>query len=131
MKRKIKGSFTIEASVIVPLILFIFSALVNILFYYHDKNILMSTAYETAALGSADEELSEIELEYYFFDRMEGRMLIFDRVECVVTHSEKEVKVWCDGSKKNMRVIFDYKMPKTNPESYIRKRKNIKEGIVN
>ena len=129
MKRNIKGSFTIEASIIVPLILFIFSALVHILFYYHDKNILMSTAHETAAVGSADEALYEIELEYYFFDRMEGRMLMFDRVECRVTCSSDCVKVWCDGSKKNMRVIFDCSMPKTNPENYIRQRKNIIEGI--
>ena len=64
MKKYIKGSFTIEAAVIVPIILFIFGILLHILFYWHDKIILMSTAHETAAVGNSQMELSELELEY-------------------------------------------------------------------
>lgn len=127
---KVKGSFTIEAAIIVPLILFLFSVLVHILFYYHDKNVLMSTAHETAAVGSGNEALSELELEYYFFSRMEGKLLLFNRVECLVELEEHEVTIMCDGSKDSMRVAFAYRMPKTSPETYIRKIKNIKEGIV-
>lgn len=127
---KVKGSFTIEAAIIVPLILFLFSVLVHILFYYHDKNVLMSTAHETAAVGSGNEALSELELEYYFFSRMEGKLLLFNRVECLVKLEEHEVTIMCDGSKDSMRVAFEYRMSKTSPETYIRKIKNIKEGIV-
>ena len=64
--RRIKGSFTVEAAVIVPLIVFIFGVLLHILFYWHDKNILISTAHETAVFGSGRDQISEIELEYAF-----------------------------------------------------------------
>ena len=112
MRKKIKGSFTVEAAIIVPMILFLFSVLVHILFYYHDKNILMSSAHETAAVGSSYEDWSEIDLEYYFFSRMEGKMLLFDRVECLVTMAEERVTVMCDGSKNQMKVKFEYHMPR-------------------
>lgn len=127
---KVKGSFTIEAAIIVPLILFLFSVLVHILFYYHDKNVLLSTAHETAAVGSRNEELSELELEYYFFSRMEGKMLLLNRVECLVTLEEQTVTIMCDGSKDYMKIAFEYRMPKSNPEAHIRKIKKVKEGIV-
>lgn len=133
MRKNVRGSVTVEASVIVPLLLFIFVVLVNIFFYYHDKNILMSTAYETAALAVSREDMEEIDLEYYFFSRMEGKVLLFDRIECAVKIQEDQVLVTCDGSKNKMCVEVEYKMGKTKPEDYIRnirKLEKIGEGIV-
>ena len=45
--KSVRGGFTIEATVIVPLILFIFGVLLHILFYWHDKNILMRNCGKT------------------------------------------------------------------------------------
>lgn len=131
--KKIRGSFTIEAAIIVPLILFIFGILLHILFYWHDKNILMSTAHETAALGNSRSEMEELELEYYFFSRMEGKLLLFDRVECISHIEEDTVKVVWDGSKGSMVAKGEFSMEKTNPENYIReirKLKKLGEGMV-
>lgn len=131
--KNMRGSFTIEAAVIVPLILFIFGILLHILFYWHDKNILMSTAHETAALGSSQGEMAELELEYYFFDRMEGKLLLFDRVECVTHIEDNQVTVTWDGSKGSMVAKGEYSIGKTEPENYIReirKLKKLGEGIV-
>lgn len=131
--KNVRGSFTIEAAIIVPLILFIFGILLHILFYWHDKNILMSTAHETAALGSSRSEMGELELEYYFFDRMEGKLLLFDRVECMVHVEEDKVTVAWDGSKKDMVTKGEYSIGRTEPEDYIRevrKLKKLGEGIV-
>jgi len=133
MKKKAKGSLTVEAAVIVPLILFIFGVLMHILFYWHDKNILMSTAYETVVLGSSRSDMAEIELEYDFFSRMEGKLLLFDRVECVVNMEEDRVAIRCDGSKNTMKTRIEYSMSRTKPEVYIRKvrkTKKLGEGIV-
>ena len=52
MKKKQNGSFTIEASFVVPIILMVFMASVYIIFYFHDKNILSGAVYETAVVGS-------------------------------------------------------------------------------
>ena len=131
--KNIKGSFTIEAAIIVPLILFIFGVLLHILFYWHDKNILMSTAHETAAIGSSRSEMAELELEYYFFSRMEGKLLLFDRVECISHIEEDEVTVAWDGGKGSMVAKGEYSMEKTTPENYIReirKLKKLGEGMV-
>lgn len=131
--KSMRGSFTIEAAVIVPVILFIFGVLLHILFYWHDKNILMSTAHETVALGSSRSEMEELELEYYFFDRMEGKLLLFDRVECVSSIEKNSVTVVWDGSKRSMVAKGEYRMSRTKPEDYIREIRKIKklgEGIV-
>lgn len=133
MKKKIKGTLTIEAAVIIPIILFIFAALIHILFYWHDKCILMSTAHETAAVGSSREGISELELEYYFFDRMDGKLLLFTRVECLTRLDDKKVTVICDGSKDQMSAKVTCCISKTAPEDYIRdirKLQKIGEGIV-
>jgi len=131
--RAIRGSFTIEAAIIVPLILFIFGILLHILFYWHDKNILMSTAHETAALGSSRSDMAELDLEYYFFSRMEGKLMLFDRVECVSHIEDGEVSVAWDGSKGSMVTKGEYSVSRTKPENYIReirKLKKLGEGIV-
>lgn len=124
---------TIEAAVIVPIILFIFGILLHILFYWHDKNVLMSTAHETAVLGSSRNEMAEMELEYYFFSCIEGKLLLFDRVECFTYIDEDTVKVVFDGSKGNMVSKGECRISKTEPEKYIReirKLEKIGEGIV-
>lgn len=132
--KTLRGNFTIEAAVIIPIILLIFGVLVHILFYWHDKNILMSTAHETAALGSGERQTSELELEYYFFDRMEGKLLLFERVECISHIEDDKVTVQWDGSKGNMVTKGEYSVSRTRPEDYIReirKLKKLGEGIVN
>ena len=133
MRKVVRGSFTIEAAVIVPIILLIFGILLHILFYWHDKIILISTAHETAAFGCSQTEWSELELEYYFFERMEEKLLLFDRVECTAYIEEDTVKVVYDGSKRNMVAKGECYVQKTRPEDYIRdirKMKKIGEGIV-
>ena len=131
--KTLRGSFTIEAAVIVPIILLIFGVLVHILFYWHDKNILMSTAHETAALGSGESDLAELDLEYYFFDRMEGKLLLFDRVECLSYIDDDKVTVQWDASKGRMVTKGEYSVTRTRPADYIReirKLKKLGEGIV-
>lgn len=134
MRRKIRGSVTIEAAVIVPLILMVFGILFHILFYYHDKNVLMVAAHETAVLGVSREGMSELELEYYFFSRFEGKLMLFTRVECLARIEEEQVTIECDGSKDSMSVKVKFSVSRTKPEEYIRnirKLEKIGEGIGN
>lgn len=44
MGKKQKGSFTVEASILVPFILFILMAVIYLLFFLHDRAILQSCA---------------------------------------------------------------------------------------
>ena len=93
----------------------------------------MSTAHEAAALGSGRSDISELELEYEFFSRMEGKLLLFDRVECTSHIEEEKVTVEWHGSKRSMVAKGKYNIRKTKPEHYIREVQKIKklgEGLV-
>lgn len=128
VKKNIRGSFTIEATVIVPMILFIFGILLHILFYYHDKNILLSTAHETATL-----ELESEDMESYYLSRLEGKLLLFTRVECEAIVENNNVTIEAMGRKGAMATSVTCSMSRTEPENYIRnirKMEKIGEGIV-
>ena len=65
MKRKIMKQvaavITVEMSFLFPVILGILSLLFHTIFYYHDKNILIGTAAETAVIGAQLEREPESE----------------------------------------------------------------------
>lgn len=134
MKKKLRGSFTIEAVYVIPLILFMFSITLYALFYYHDKNILLGTAHETAAYGACMEETDESLLENYFTSRTKGKLLLFTRLEKEIKAEDDKVTVTCNAKKNVMSLHVECSVGRTDPEDYIRNvRKIIKigEGIGN
>lgn len=119
MKRYVRGSFTIEASIIVPLILTIFALTVSTLFYYHDKNVVSAIAHETLVMGCSKEEISEEELETYFRTRLGQKLLLFQGVRITATIEQEEITMVCTAKKKGMSLYVDMTMVKTDPEQYI------------
>lgn len=129
---KVKGSFTVEAAVIVPLFLFVFGILLHTLFYYHDKNILKAVAHETIALASKEEDIKGTEMKEYFQSRIQGKLLLFSKVDSEIKSSKTEATVVCKAKKNVMSVKVECVMKRTKPEKYIRnirKLKKIGEGI--
>lgn len=134
MNRRVRGTFTIEASVIVPLVLTLFVALFNILFYYHDKNVLEAAAHETAAFASTHEKIEENELQNHFYSRIRERTLLFTQIEIEPQIEDGQVNIICSAKKNYMSLKVACTMRRTNPENYIRnirKIEKIGEGIVN
>lgn len=132
MKKKIKGSFTIEAAVIVPIILLIFSMLINIAFFYHDKNIVIGLAHETLAIGSRRDTWNEKGLEDHFASGIKGKLLLFSSVQQEVQMDEEKVQITCKAKKGILALQTEYKMSKTQPEEYVREVRKIlkmQEGI--
>lgn len=126
MKRKIKASFTIEAAIIVPIILFVFAVLLTVLFYCHDKTLLMSAAHETLAVGCGREEMTVDEMEQYFDRRIQGKTLLFSHIENQIwIVDKKEIRIACSGKKKTLSCTVKYAMKKTKPEDYIRNLRKI------
>ena len=74
MKKKLRGSFTVEATYIIPLILIVIGVAMYLLFYYHDKNVLLGTAHETAAYGAGLRKTDQDALENYFTSRIKGKL---------------------------------------------------------
>lgn len=134
MKKKLRGSFTIEAAYLIPLILLILCVVLSVLFYYHDKNILLGTAHETAAYGVGLKEVDEDTLEQYFVSRVRQKLLLFTTLNQEIKVEEDKVTVSCNATKSKMSLKVDCSVNRTDPEDYIRSvRKMIKigEGIGN
>lgn len=47
-----KGSYTVEAALVLPIVLFVLAALLILAFYVHDRGVLQSLACETAVAGN-------------------------------------------------------------------------------
>lgn len=68
--KMMKGSLMVEAAYIMPVIFLSFIAGLYMLFYFHDKNILLGAGYETVVVGSEkmrwNEENIEEKMEEFF-----------------------------------------------------------------
>ena len=129
MKRKLRGSLTIELTYLFPLILLVFGVLLHVLFYYHDKNILLGAAHETAAYGAGLEEVQEGAIEEYLNARLKERLLLFEQLEKKVRLQEETITVTCYAKKSMMSLGIECSVNRTEPEDYIRSvRKLIKIG---
>lgn len=127
--KKLKASATIEASYIVPLILLIVAAVISLTFYLHDKNIITGAAYETAVAGGAkmrwEEENVEQDLQKFYQERIEGKLIFFRRTTVEVTCGKEEITVTASASKRRFHVDVIQKYRYTKPEEALRKIRRI------
>lgn len=129
--RRLKGSFTVEMAVIMPMILFLILECVLVFFYYHDKNILAGAAYETAVVGSTkareEEGLESGELEQLFQERIRGKCILFPRGEARVQMTEDYVVVQVNAVRSGMKIDLAYQAAVTDPEREIRKKNQLRK----
>lgn len=122
--KELKGSLTIEMSVIVPVVFVIFVGIILAVFYYHDKNILNGAAYETAVVGSSKmrekEKITEEELEEYCSDRLRRKCIFLTTVNIEVCIEEEEIIVSLTARENGFRVSVTKKSALTEPEKKIR-----------
>lgn len=129
MRKKLGAVLTIEMAYLFPLILLVFGVLLHVLFYYHDKNILLGAAHETAAYGAGQEDIDEEMLENYFATRVRERLLLFTKINEDAVLEKEEVFITCGASKSILSLQVECGVSRTEPEDYIRSvRKIIKLG---
>lgn len=134
MRKSQNGSFTIEASLVLPIVLMVFMASVYIIFYFHDKNILSGAVYETAVVGSGRNGYEKVKLEAYFRKRIKGKLILFSNINVKekIQLGKEKITVTCNAKRKMMEIAVCASVERTKPETYIRKirkMKNIKEQI--
>lgn len=129
MKRKLRGSMTVEASVIVPLILGMVMCLFFILFYYHDKNVVSAVAHETVVYACKADEISIEETENYFQKRIQEKLLLFPRVHTEIAVEQDVIHLKGIARKRGMTLKVEAQMKRTEPEKYIRNIRRI--GALN
>ena len=90
-----KGSYTVEASLLMGMILSVLVSVIYIGFWYHDKSFLQSAAYETACAAILHGEETGWKTEQAARTLVDGRML-----------GTREVENQCQNGKKTVTVSF-------------------------
>lgn len=129
MKYSKKGSFTIEAAMIVPLILLVFVFSIYLMFYYHDKNILKGAAYETAVVGSGRTQYEIKDLDRYFQRRIRGKLILFASAQTEIQIRQEEILVSVSTQRGRMKMAVMTSARRTEPEMFIRNLRNIEKGL--
>lgn len=137
MKRKIMKQvdavITVEMSFLFPVILGILSLLFHTIFYYHDKNILIGTAAETAVIGAQLErkpnQRGEVDLTEVYRQRIHGKLILFPEAMAVCEITNIKVTVTIKAVWKKMELEVEQSAPLLHPERIIRDKKII-NGIT-
>lgn len=123
--KTLRASFTIEAAVIVPVILGVFAMIVTLLFYYHDKNVVGAIAHETAVMGCGQEEITAAELEQYFQKRLGNKLLLFSPAIPEAQVEQERIVIICHARKRRMKMQVQISMNRTEPEEFIRNMRRL------
>ena len=130
-QRWLKGSFTVEMAFLIPMILFLIMGCIRISFYYHDKNIIVGAAYETAVVGSTKarekDGIQETELKALFQERVGKKCILFPGAVAVCSVSKEEIRVSAVAKRRKMSLAVESRAAVTEPERYIRDIRRIKK----
>lgn len=125
MKKLVRGNLTIEAAVILPLVMLIFSGILTTLFYYHDKNIITGAAYEVLTIGSMEDEPEKEEIGKQFQERLNRKLILFSRIYVDIWIEDQEIVMHCRAEKGRFQLKVQVSMSRTEPEKYIRNIRKI------
>lgn len=131
--KKLKGSFTVEASFIVPLIFTVFVFVITMIFYYHDKNVVSSVCHETLAVNCGKEEVTSEDLEKYFDKKIMGKLLFFGNAHAKASVDKDKARLECTATGKRMSLHVSMSMKRAAPADYIRslrRAQNIIPGLT-
>lgn len=130
--QKLKASMTVEASLLMPIILLLIMSSIFGVFYYHDKNVLAGAAYETAVVGSTKMREAEPpeaeELKAFFAERASGKCILFSGYSTAVVIRDEEIEINVTASKGKLSLSVVKRAAVTEPEKHIRNIRRI-EGI--
>ena len=130
----VKGSMTIEMAYIMPVIFLVFFLSVTGIFYYHDKNILTGTTYETAVIAGRKQKrespFSEEEVKQLWRERISGKMILFRKAEVEIRCHKEYVSILAQASRKKLRITASAKAALTEPEDRIRSIRKQKDAVI-
>lgn len=132
-KKTLKGSVTVEMAYILPLIIFMILFTIYIVFYYHDKNILLGAAAETAVLAAQAERQQGEEgpdLQSFYRERAAEKLIWLRLTGVEVDLDDEWVRVTARAGKGRMRIEAVQKTKIPKPEKKIRK-KRLMESLTN
>lgn len=130
MRKRKKGSFTVEAAVIVPMILLLIATTITVLFYWHDRCLLTGVVCEMATVGAEHEKKTEAELRTYGEKLIQGKLLWFPNAKLEIVMTDKKITIQASALYRGMKVNTQAMASVTYPEKYIRIKEEINESIL-
>ncbi len=129
----LSGVITVEMSYLIPMILVLFMTIIYTTFYYHDKNILIGAAGETAVVGAQMERKpgndGQTDLAGFYQERIQGKLILFSGAEASVSTSKKWVEVSAYADRGKMRLHVIQRAALQEPEAAIRKKWMVEKAI--
>lgn len=143
-----RGSATIEASLVVPICIGVIVFIILAGFYMHDRTIIQGTLGEVSSIAEIKnrigEKINDADIKEYFNDRIKGKVLYTKSINVKSIISEKEIIINGEfdvlfGKIPLLSQILKSKTVKTNiksqrgitsPEDNIRNTNAIKEGVA-
>jgi len=96
-----KGSFTVEASMLIPFLILILFVFLCLCLYLHDRSVLSSCAAELAGKGAAEKYQTEKELEAWLQGQAaglaRGKLLCLKDTEASVKVTKQKITVSYTG----------------------------------
>jgi len=129
--KHLKGSITVEASYIVPLVFTVFIVIIYSTFYFHDKNIMRGALYEVEAIIGQRERIEETKENWnsYFEERLGDKLILFSGCVFETEMLGDDVILTASASKGVMRISTQGLTRVIKPERHIRKMRNIDKLI--
>lgn len=129
MRKTVSGVITVEMSYLMPIVLMIFAVTVHTVFYYHDKNLLVGAAAETAVVGAQLERKPDEkpDLSGFFAERISGKLILFSGAEASVSSSGKwiQVEARAANGRRSLRVV--QRAVTAEPEKNIRRKRRFED----
>ena len=120
-KRELNGSVTVEMAYIFPIVIFVIIFTIYIVFYWHDKNILLGATAETAVLAAqSDRQQSGGKPE-----RTKGKLIWLRLTDVEVELDKTRVRVTARAGRGRMRVQAVQITRIPGPEKKIRKKRHL------
>ncbi|MDR1018918.1 MAG: pilus assembly protein [Lachnospiraceae bacterium] len=134
MRKSYQGSLTVEMSYLMPIIILLIIACINVCFYFHDKGVLHAAAYETISVGRnkmrTNDKISEGRLESFFAERVRGKCLYLTSVSKNISISDTKINIQVNGKGKGLKVSIVKTIPLDDPEKFVRTMKMGKDKIL-
>ena len=96
--------------------------------YYHDKNILTGTTYETAVIAGRKQKrespFSEEEVKQLWRERISGKMILFRKAEVEIRCHKEYVSILAQASRKKLRITASAKAALTDADGPDRSMRN-------
>jgi len=97
-----KGLFSIEAAMIIPMIIAVIMLLIWLSIFFYNRSVLSEVASRAAICGSQNAELENTEIVDYVTDKVielsDNKLIFLDSLSCEVTVEANQIKVNLTGS---------------------------------